>query len=711
MTTSMGRPEALLLLFVLLFSPLAFGTVEPWSRAIAEGAALAGLALALRRRTHDGRLRLHTVPGTRPLLLFLGFVLLQCLPLPPWLLHVISPAAYGRWAAALGSAGPLPWLPLSLDPLDTLREFFRFCSCAALYALTVLLFARRERLRVVTTALAVFAAVLSFAAILQFLVVPGRLLFVRTSPSQYSFGPFVNRNHYANLLAMLAPVVFGLFLGRGFPRGARTLRERFVDLLARPESSVRLLLGFAALLSAASLVISLSRGATIAVSAALLVFGGCLVARGLGRRRVVAAALLMYTFAVFVGWFGWEKVTDRFARLRTNPDIVDATRAGIWTDTLRMAGDFPVLGAGIGSFGRLYPVYRTVPGPLGIDHAHNDYLELLAGGGAVGLGLCAWFVTATLTAVVRACRRRRDPPTLYLTFGSLAGCVAFLVHGASDFSLAIGANALYFFFLLGLAVSASHTLGPHDDQSTLLDGWSLPAFVTHGAVALALVSVLGSAADLTARHAWSLAAHELQRSEALPVPLACVGRLIGQASWLQPFEPAYPAASARIALREGNTDEALRLTRRALRLLPVDAVALMQLGTILSSRGDDVSARRSFTAAIACDPAAPLHRETFAAWLLSRGDQAAAIAHVRAALALEPLRAPGIFSMLLLAGFDDEKIAAVIPPEPAALLQFARYATATGARRLAENAYRRILTLDPGNHQATAGLRSVGPSR
>ena len=48
-------------------------------------------------------------------------------------------------------------------------------------------------------------------------------------------------------------------------------------------------------------------------------------------------------------------------------------------------------------------------------------------------------------------------------------------------------------------------------------------------------------------------------------------------------------------------------------------------------------------------------------------------------MTLDPERAPGIFSRLVLAGFDDEQIAAIIPPNADALLQFARYATTTGA--------------------------------
>ena len=56
---------------------------------------------------------------------------------------------------------------------------------------------------------------------------------------------------------------------------------------------------------------------------------------------------------------------------------------------------------------------------------------------------------------------------MYLTWGSLAGIMAFLIHSAIDFNFQNGANGLYFFFLLALAVSASHTR-LHGNKATML---------------------------------------------------------------------------------------------------------------------------------------------------------------------------------------------------------------------------------------------------
>lgn len=703
----MRRPEFLLLLGALAFAPLAFAAVEPWSRAVAETAVLAALAIALGRRAGGGSVWLREVPGALPLALLLGFLLLQLLPLPPLLVRLLSPRAHAIWLESLGIAGPLPWIPLSLDPLASLGELLRLCAAAAVYLLTVLVLTRRERLRATATALAAFAAVLAFLALLQALLAPNRLLFLRAAPPSHPFGPYVNRNHFANLMAMLTPVLLGLFLARGGTAQAPNLRRRLADLVARREASLRALLGLAVVLAATALVASLSRGATVAVAAALLTLLGLLLHRRLLRRGALAGLLLAGAFALFAGWFGPDRLLERFARAGASPTVVDSFRAAAWRDTLRMAKDFPVTGAGLGSFERLYPRYRTFAGEEALAHAHQDWLELLAGGGAIALGLLLWFVLAALAAALRLSRERRDAPALGLAFGAVAGAVAFLVHGLSDFSFSIEANALVFFFLLGLAVSAAATLRQEEGRS-LLPRRRAPAGLAHGAAAIAVAAAAFHGGTLTADLAWRAAKEEILRAEALRVPPAGAQRLLTLASRAQPLAAAYPAALARVSARRGDLDEAVARTRAALRRLPADSATLAQLGALLGARGDDAGARRAFEAAVATDPSFVPSREAFGAWLLSRGDVASAMPQLGAALERDPERTPAVIALLVLAGLDEERIAAVLPRRPEVLLRLARYQEATGSPERAAASYRATLAVKPGHGHARAALRRLG---
>ena len=94
------------LLFLLLFTPLAFGTVHAWAYSLMEGVvALMVLAWAFKIWFH--RQAIGDAPTSRvwpialPLCLFIGFVFLQLVPLPPHVLQAISPATYEVYQKAL----------------------------------------------------------------------------------------------------------------------------------------------------------------------------------------------------------------------------------------------------------------------------------------------------------------------------------------------------------------------------------------------------------------------------------------------------------------------------------------------------------------------------------------------------------------------------------------------------------------------------------
>ena len=71
--------------------------------------------------------------------------------------------------------------------------------------------------------------------------------------------------------------------------------------------------------------------------------------------------------------------------------------------------------------------------------------------------LIGWFLGAVFLQIRKTLARRRDSYAVYLTWGSLTGVLAIIIHSVLDFNLQNGANGLYVFFLIALAVSASHT--------------------------------------------------------------------------------------------------------------------------------------------------------------------------------------------------------------------------------------------------------------
>ena len=121
------------LLSLIIFSPLAFGTVELWSMTIMQLAALFCLSLLLFGAVKQDGQGWYEVPGIVPLLLLLGYIFLQTVPLPPAFLKIFSPATYSLYEKTVWTVQPHAWVSLSVSRKATMAEFFRYASYAAVY--------------------------------------------------------------------------------------------------------------------------------------------------------------------------------------------------------------------------------------------------------------------------------------------------------------------------------------------------------------------------------------------------------------------------------------------------------------------------------------------------------------------------------------------------------------------------------------------------
>ena len=84
--------------------------------------------------------------------------------------------------------------------------------------------------------------------------------------------------------------------------------------------------------------------------------------------------------------------------------------------------------------------------------AHNDYLELLASGGLMGVGIGIWFVVAVLRRTrhnLRSTNRFRRSAC----FGATIGIIGVAVHSLVDFGLHMMVNALILTTLIVIATS------------------------------------------------------------------------------------------------------------------------------------------------------------------------------------------------------------------------------------------------------------------
>ncbi len=107
------------------------------------------------------------------------------------------------------------------------------------------------------------------------------------------------------------------------------------------------------------------------------------------------------------------------------------------------------------------PASRRPPTHLGIEHAENDHLELLAEGGGLGALLGGATALVLFLFGLKILRSEEHRLARALVAAALAGGATIYVHSAFDFNLRIPSNALMAAFLAAVCTTGTlSAIGP-----------------------------------------------------------------------------------------------------------------------------------------------------------------------------------------------------------------------------------------------------------
>jgi O-antigen ligase len=167
------------------------------------------------------------------------------------------------------------------------------------------------------------------------------------------------------------------------------------------------------------------------------------------------AALVLVTVgvALFVG--GGDSLLRGVGAGELSGDI-SSGRLHFWPIALNLFLAQPIIGIGFDAFGVAFTQYDTWNGTFRVEQAHNDYLQILAEAGFMGLVCVSAFIYLLFRkglALVTASHAFLREAAI----GALAGCFGILVHSFFDFPLRTPSNA--FFFLLLCAVATASVAG------------------------------------------------------------------------------------------------------------------------------------------------------------------------------------------------------------------------------------------------------------
>jgi len=485
-----AAPGSVLYLMVL-FSPWAFGTTQPWSIwAMNAAGYFLGLLLAVKwiirlltgyrsarwggggseiQIDSRGQSSAHSVL-TRILavltLVILGYCLTSALN---------ARSTYHREVGALVYHPFISWLPHSYDQSSSRLAFWNYLAMAlSFWALRDWFLGKTgaeeqaarsrandaggrpmpllpERLQRLLWVLSVNGGLLGLEAIVQRMTGTARLLFfmpTHENPQAIAqFGPFAYRSTAAQYFNLLWPVSLGLWWSL-----ERAARRGWCDSRAFGLRSRHLILACAMLMAACPIISASRVGAVVAVinlavAAAVLWSAQHREDRKTRAGIVVAVALVLG----FSAWAGWDKLGPRFengefeAGLEGRNSIYDMARP--------MAADCPLFGTGPGTFEPLFQLYRPDPEEYWPAQLHNDWLETLITFGWLGtalilMALCVvlfhWFVARGIHA---------KPSLAALFWAALGGC---LFYARYDFPFQVYSVLFLFLLLCAALFSLSH---------------------------------------------------------------------------------------------------------------------------------------------------------------------------------------------------------------------------------------------------------------
>jgi O-antigen ligase len=391
--------------------------------------------------------------------LWLFYIFLQLIPLPESLRLLLSPQSVEIYR----QAGQIGWSTLSLLPYETFLFWLKSIAYVALFGLTLLLVNSKYRLVLLGYTLVLSAAFQAFYGSMMTLSGLEYSFFIQKyAYLGFATGTFINRNHLAGYLEMASAIGIGLLMATSSTKvHGRTWRHHIQNIL-HILLSQKLLLRLMLAMMVIALVLTRSRMGNTGFFVSMLVAG--LITLVIYRRQansfkemfkrsetrsavILIVSLLVIDMFIVGAWFGVDKLADRIAQSSLEND---AGRVEVSINTLNLLKDYRLTGAGGGSFHVVYAHYRGDGIAQYYDHAHQDYLEIMADVGVMGICLLGLIVLSSFWTALKALQRRRDRLLRGMAFASIMATIALLIHSTVDFNLQIPANAATFMVVLAL---------------------------------------------------------------------------------------------------------------------------------------------------------------------------------------------------------------------------------------------------------------------
>lgn len=373
------------------------------------------------------------------MMIWLAYIAMQLAPWPGFLLEAVNPNAH-QIQSYIGEGDA--YYSISLNRYETFDMLLRYAAYVLIFFIIVELFGYVELKKLIYCMAAIGTLICAYGLIEMYL-----------TSSDFVKGTYTNRNHFALFCVAILSLILGMIISHRRPGPNRKNLLSWLNDL----NQGNVLLYFALVLVLATLFKTTSRGGFLAFGVGFtLTF---LLVVTLRKDNALERSLLPLLLICAVGaavWLGAGSIAQRIVLLQSTAEMDE--RWLMWASSVRLFLDYPIFGSGAGSYETVMSMYRNAEfRPLGYDHAHNDYIELLCELGIFGFSIVSITIVTWYVTVLKKYRLRNDRFVRGMVFSSLMFVNVMLLHGFLDFNFHTPANALYFFVMLGIGVAAVHT--------------------------------------------------------------------------------------------------------------------------------------------------------------------------------------------------------------------------------------------------------------
>ncbi len=323
------------------------------------------------------------------------------------------------------------------------QELVRVLVYAFLFFTVINNLHRQESVQNISLAMIFLAMLISFYAVYQFLTDSTRVWHVYTQYLHRASGTYICPNHFGGFLEMLLPLALAFCIA------------------GRVKAVTKIFLAYAAFVMLAGIAATVSRGAWLATTLALLLLFAVLLMHRSYRLPATLILLLIVGAAVVFMPRNYS-FQARYRNLWVEGKIDDDLRFFMWEPAYKVWQENLWWGAGPAHFDYRFRQHRPEMVQLQPDRVHNDFLNALADWGIAGTAIIVGALGLLGVGIVKTWRVAKNSADLggkqtsnkfAFLLGGTIGLVAILLHSAVDFNMHIPANAMIAVTLMALLSS------------------------------------------------------------------------------------------------------------------------------------------------------------------------------------------------------------------------------------------------------------------